>query len=399
MKTATKLAIKIDNLSLCYRQYKQAKDALLELILKKKRHTDFYALKDINLRLQQGESLGIIGNNGAGKSSLLKLLAGNLQPTSGQLTITGSHSAILELGSGFHPDFTGWENARTGLMLLGISPKELDHYLQQVLDFSELGDFIHQPIKTYSSGMTVRLAFSIAIVIQPELLIVDEALSVGDQHFQKKSLNKMQDILSNHASLVFCSHNLYQIKEMCSQAIWLEQGKIRMQGNVDQVVDAYQDELRGKPQKNNNTTTITASQQAYIKNIELVGGQQNKQGLIFKTNDYFSVKTEIEPQNTNINDIHLGLVIRRNDDIQCYGISTLHDEIPLQKLNTGSCRIHFIIDKLPLLSGNYCLEAWLIDSSGIHIYDSRERCCHFSVRQDSQKQGIGITQLEHHWSN
>ena len=383
-------------MSLCYQQYKNPTDALLELIFRKKRHTNFYALKDINIILNKGESLGIIGNNGAGKSSLLRLLAGNLSPTSGDIQLSGSHSAILELGSGFQVEFTGWENARMGLILLGVKTKELDNYLQQVLDFSELGEFIHQAVKTYSSGMTMRLAFSIAIVIHPDILIVDEALSVGDQHFQKKSLDKMQEILSNNATLVFCSHNLYQIKEMCNKAIWLEHGKIRMQGDVDSVVDAYQDDLRGLSQ-NLSTVKSHTSTQPTITNIELEGGECSQTSSSFKTGQYFAIKADIDPQDKSIDDIHLGVVIRRNDDVQCYGISTLHDAVPLQQLETGKLGIRFIIDELPLLSGKYCIEAWLIDSSGVHIYDSRERCCYFSVRQESQKQGIGIAKLKHRW--
>lgn len=388
--------IKIKNLSLCYQQYKSPVDALLELISHKKRHTNFYALKEINLTLNKGESLGIIGNNGAGKSSLLRLLAGNLHPTSGTIQLSGAHSAILELGSGFQVEFTGWENARMGLILLGIRTKELDRYLQQVLDFSELGDFIHQPVKTYSSGMTMRLAFSIAIVIQPDILIVDEALSVGDQHFQKKSFDKMQEILSSNATLVFCSHNLYQVKEMCNKAIWLEHGKVRMQGDADSVVDAYQDDLRGLSQNISSTRNPLSSQPTII-NIELEGGECKQESDTFKTDQYFAINTEVDPQNKSIDDIHLGLVIRRNDDIQCYGISTLHDDVSLKKLDTGKLGIRFIIDELPLLSGKYCIEAWLIDSSGVHIYDSRERCCYFSVRQESQKKGIGIAKLKHRW--
>lgn len=393
--------VSVENLSLCYRQYKQPKDALLERLLRRKLHTNFYALKGINFSLQKGESLGIIGNNGAGKSSLLRLLAGNLQATSGTIQLSGSHSAILELGSGFQAEFSGHENARMGLLLLGVHRNELDHYLQQVLNFSELGEFIHQAVKTYSSGMTMRLAFSIAIVIQPDILIVDEALSVGDQHFQKKSLDKMHDILAKHSTLIFCSHNLYQIKEICTKAVWLEQGKIRMQGDVNEVVDAYQDDLRGI-KKDTSTSPQNPSSQPYITNIELEANQgnltENTAATIFKTGQYFAVRTEIAAQNKPIDDIHLGLVIRRNDDVQCYGISTLHENIALKTLKSGNVGIRFVIDELPLLSGKYCIEAWLIDSSGVHVYDSRERCCHFTVRQDSQKQGIGIAKFPHRWT-
>ncbi len=393
-----KPVVAVQNISLAYRQYSSPKEALLEWLFKSKRHQTFYALKDISFKLEKGESLGIIGNNGAGKSSLLKLLAGNLHATSGKLQLHGTHSAILELGTAFHPDFSGLENAKMGLRLLGIDKQQIPHYLQQVIDFSELGDFIYQAVKTYSSGMTVRLAFAIAVVIQPDILIVDEALSVGDQYFQKKSLDKMRDILNQQATLIFCSHNLYQIKEMCTQAIWLDQGKIRLHGEVNQVVDAYQDELRGIS-SNAAATTAThfINKPAYINDIKLEGGSREDDKIIFRTGETFSVFTDIIAQDIPQNDIHLGLVIRRNDDIQCYGISTLHDNIPLQKQSNGHYTIRFIIEQLPLLSGDYCLEAWLIDASGIHIYDSRERCCYFTVRQKSQQQGIGMVQLEHRW--
>jgi lipopolysaccharide transport system ATP-binding protein len=224
------LAIRLHKAGVCYRRYAKPRDALLEWVLGQARHQVFHALQDISFELEQGHSLGIIGDNGAGKSTLLRLLAGNLAPSSGYCQVQGRRSALLELGTGLHGEYSGLENARLGLALRGLDSAAIEAQLPKVLDFAELGDFIKQPVKTYSSGMVVRLVFAVAAVVDPEVLIVDEALSVGDQYFQKKSLDHLRARLAQGASLVFCSHNLYQVRELCEQALWLEQGNIKQLG-------------------------------------------------------------------------------------------------------------------------------------------------------------------------
>lgn len=386
----TKLSLQ--QVDVVYRQYSKPFDALREYLFRQKRHDDFYALKQVSFDLEQGQALGIIGDNGAGKSTLLKVLAGNLPISNGDLEVNGRVSAILELGGGFHSDFSGYENARLGLSLLGIPASQIEFYLQKVVDFAELGDFIQQPIKTYSSGMLVRLAFSVAIMVEPDILVVDEALSVGDQYFQKKSLDHMRSMLADDTTLVFCSHNLYQIKEMCTQALWLEEGRIKLAGDVDKVVDAYQNASRQRyaNQYDGQKRTLDSN------NPHILGLSLNQ--TEFNTNDRFKLTAMINPVGKN-EDVHLGIVIRRNDDIQCYGISTLHDQIRLKNATEDKLYIDFVIDELPLLSGEYCLEVWLIDNSGVHVYDARERCCHFSVKQQSQQQGVGVNVIPHRWEN
>lgn len=386
----TKLSLQ--QVDVIYRQYSKPLDALREYLFRQKQHTDFYALKQVSLELEQGQALGIIGDNGAGKSTLLKVLAGNLPVSQGRLKVNGRVSAILELGGGFHPDFSGYENARLGLSLLGIPASQTEDYLQKVMAFAELGDFIQQPVKTYSSGMLVRLAFSVAIMVEPDILVVDEALSVGDQYFQKKSLDYMRSMLADDTTLVFCSHNLYQIKEMCTQAIWLEAGSIRLAGEVNDVVDAYQNASRQR---------FASELDEHKRNIDYDNPHILALSLNqteFKTHDRFELKAVINPV-AKTGDVHLGVVIRRNDDIQCYGISTLHDQVTLTNRDDDRLLIQFVIEELPLLSGQYCLEVWLIDNSGVHVYDARERCCYFSVTQSSQEQGIGVSVIPHRWEN
>ncbi|CAA6823338.1 MAG: Teichoic acid export ATP-binding protein TagH (EC, partial [uncultured Thiotrichaceae bacterium] len=377
--------IRVHQASLGYRRYAKPQDALLEWVLRKPRHQQFYALKDVNFTLEQGASLGIVGDNGAGKSTLLRMLAGNLQPTEGSCEVHGRRAALLELGSGLQPEFSGLENIRIGLALRGLDAQAIEGCVPKVLAFAELGDFVAQPVKTYSSGMVVRLVFAVASVIEPDVLIVDEALSVGDQYFQKKSLDRMREILAGGATLVFCSHNLYQVRELCQQAVWLEQGQVKMFGDAQMVVDAYQDAVRARhaPEAANVELAVkgsAAKSGPLLKDVFLSGEQGQAEGLPrFMTYQRFMVRVALDAAGINISDIHVGIVIRRNDDVQCYGISTLHDGVALVA-SRNQAGVSFVIDSLPLLAGEYCLEVWLIDGSGVHVYDARERCCHFRVQ-------------------
>lgn len=390
--------IHLQQVGVAYPRYNHPRDALLEWVLRRPRHTLFHALQDVSLSLEAGDALGIIGDNGAGKSTLLKLLAGYLTPTTGTCTVRGRRSALLELGTGIQPELSGIENARMGLALRGLTHEEITLTLPQVIAFAELNEFAHQPVKTYSSGMVVRLAFAIAAVIEPQVLIVDEALAVGDQYFQKKSLDRMRDILRRGATLVFCSHNLYQVREMCRKAVWLEQGKIRLMGDAQTVVDAYQDTLRQRRSVGEALPVCPercALEGAHAGTPLLRHVTLNRSH--FQTHERFTVTVQATRGDRPLSDIHIGIVIRRNDDIQCFGISTLHDGVQVQDQGNGMVSSRLVIERLPLLSGEYCLEVWLIDASGVHVYDSRERCCYFRVQQASQQQGIGVAWLPHHW--
>lgn len=396
-------AIVLHKAGVCYRRYAKPREALLEWVLRKTRHQAFHALQNISFALEQGSSLGIIGDNGAGKSTLLRLLAGNLLPSSGSCVVQGRRSALLELGTGLHGEYSGLDNARLGLALRGLDQAAIEQQLPKVLAFAELGEFIQQPVKTYSNGMVVRLVFAVAAVVDPEVLIVDEALAVGDQYFQKKSLDHMRASLEQGATLVFCSHNLYQVRELCKQAVWLEQGQVKMLGESQAVVDAYQDSVRARQAPQQITTKNSAEPKAsssfpVLQDVRLRCAQEQA-GLLplFTTWQRFVVEVSVDRAAYAVADIHIGLVIRRNDEVQCYGISTLHDQVPLQAQADGSIKARFVIEKLPLLSGEYCLEVWLIDSSGLHVYDARERCCPFRVQQSSQAQGIGLSWIPHQW--
>lgn len=202
-------------------------------------YQDFTALEDVSFSIKRGETLGLIGRNGAGKSTLLKVISGILKPTSGRVICSGNIVPMLELGSGFDVDLTGKENVFLNGAILGYTEKFLLEKYNEIVDFSELGDFIEVPIRNYSSGMLARLAFSIATVVKPEILIVDEILSVGDAAFQEKSHKRMMELMGGGTTVLFVSHNIGQIREMCNQVLWLEHGKTKMLGEAKEICDAY----------------------------------------------------------------------------------------------------------------------------------------------------------------
>lgn len=201
----------------------------------------FWALKDINFHVNKGEVIGLIGSNGAGKSTLLKLVSGVMKPTSGTITVNGNISPMIELGAGFDPELTARENIYLNGAILGYSKEFLDSKFDEIVDFSELKDFLEVPVKNFSSGMTAKLAFSIATIVDPEILIVDEILSVGDMRFQEKSKNKMMSMINGGTTVLYVSHSIQAIKDICTKAIWIEHGKIQMMGDVNEVCEKYKE--------------------------------------------------------------------------------------------------------------------------------------------------------------
>jgi lipopolysaccharide transport system ATP-binding protein len=330
---------------------------------------------------------------------LLKLLAGTLTPTTGSLHIEGRKSAILELGSGFHPEFSGLENIQLACSLLGLSAAETEQRTPEIIEFSELGVAIHRPVKSYSSGMFVRLAFSVITSIDPDVLIVDEALSVGDALFQKKSMDRMMTFRDEGRTLVFCSHNLYQVKELCEQAIWLENGVVKGMGESAKVVDDYQDSVRQRQKSgsgNRATPDAEATGDVYLTEVALEGGIDTPEEVpLYQTGDHLAIRVKADIGARPADDVHIGLVLIRNDGLQVYGVSTLIDQLGLYPIADNRYGARLVFDPINLMSGDYALEAWLIDRSGLHVYDSRPICCQFRVRHETSE--VGIVKMSHQW--
>lgn len=239
------IVIKVENLSKIYKLYDTPIDRMKEALSwsGKKHHKDFYALNDINFAIKKGEIVGVIGKNGSGKSTLLKIITGVLSATSGAVTVNGKVSALLELGAGFNPEYTGIENIYFQGNIMGYSKAEIDAKLQEILDFAEIGDFVYQPVKSYSSGMFARLAFAVAINIEPDILIVDEALSVGDAFFQTKCMDRMTRLMQAGVTVLFVSHDISAVRSFCHSAIFLENGHLLAIGGVAEVSGLYMQQV------------------------------------------------------------------------------------------------------------------------------------------------------------
>lgn len=238
------MMIKADNVSLCYRmsfdRVLSIKEYIVQLIKGELKYQEFWALRNVSFEVNKGEVLGIVGNNGAGKSTLLKIISGILKPTEGSVQVFGNVVPMLELGSGFDYDLTGRENIFLNGSILGYSEQFLKEKYSEIEAFSELGQFIDVPLRNYSSGMVMRLAFSVATVVNPDILIVDEILAVGDAAFQEKSRARMMELMSGGTTVLFVSHNIAQIRGMCDRVVWLEHGQMKMIGDTKTVCDAYQ---------------------------------------------------------------------------------------------------------------------------------------------------------------
>lgn len=246
--------IEVVGLSKCYTLYDRPSDRLRQFVLprlqallripRRRYYREFWALSDVNMTIRTGETVGIVGRNGAGKSTLLQLICGTLNPTSGSVAVRGRVAALLELGSGFNPEFTGLENIATYAAVLGLTKAQIDDKLDDILSFADIGDFVRQPVKTYSSGMMVRLAFAVASAVEPEVLIVDEALSVGDLAFQNKCLRRIRQFIDGGGTTLFVSHSPSQVSAFCDRAYWIHDGKVREEGAAKGVVTSYVNFMR-----------------------------------------------------------------------------------------------------------------------------------------------------------
>lgn len=263
------IAIKVENLSKCYQIYDAPRDRLKQFVVPrlqriagkspKQYFREFWALKDVSFEVKKGETVGIIGRNGSGKSTLLQMICGTLNPTSGSIQTNGRIAALLELGSGFNPEFTGRENVYMNGAVLGLSKDEVDEKFEAIATFADIGDFIEQPVKTYSSGMFVRLAFAIQANVDPEILIVDEALAVGDAYFVHRCMARFHDLQRKGATIIFVSHDASSVKRLCGRVLWLKNGHSILVGDATTVVDAYLQDLFGLGDKKRNNSNIGCS--------------------------------------------------------------------------------------------------------------------------------------------
>ncbi len=273
---SSEIAIRVSNLSKCYQIYDRPHHRLMQSIFRRKKYfRDFWALRDVSLEVKRGEVLGIIGRNGAGKSTLLQAICGTATPTSGDVTVSGRVAALLELGAGFNPDFTGRENAFLNAAILGMTRDEIAARFDDIVAFAELDEFIDEPVKTYSSGMFMRLAFAVAIHVSPEILIIDEALSVGDVAFRNKCLERLQVLVGQGVTILFVTHDISTLQLLCSRVVWLEHGQIRGIGDPIRVSQDYYADALGQKSAEVPVASILVQQEtgkAVFTDTHIVGG-------------------------------------------------------------------------------------------------------------------------------
>ena len=367
-------SISVENIHKDFRIYERPQDRLLELVLRKPRHKVFHVLQDISFSVLEGRSLGIIGDNGAGKSTLMKLLVGTLQPTSGSISIKGQVAALLELGAGFHPEFTGRRNIYLNAALLGVPDDNIAAMEQEIIEFSELGDFIDRPVKTYSSGMYVRLAFSIATMVRPDVLVIDEALSVGDIAFQKKCVERMNEFRKQQKTMIFCSHSMYHVQELCDTAIWLEKGRIREIGDSHQVVGHYEHFCNSKQRDHHEPLDINAVDDRKLKDCRVISTTvRSLDGEEIDSVEPLSdiiLETQIEILGDNVI-CNFGFALMRTlDDIMSSYLTTDLSDVPKGPYSKGEIlTVRTRLNAVAMRVGEFHVLGGVADASGLLWYE------------------------------
>jgi len=394
-------AIRADRVSKTYRVYDSAADRLREILLRRPRHRDFHALRDVSFEVPRGGALGLIGENGAGKSTLLKIVAGTTRASSGSIDLQGTVASILELGMGFHPEFSGRENARMNAALLGLSGVQIRRRLPEIRDFSELGDFFDRPVRTYSSGMLLRLAFSVATHCDADVLIVDEALAVGDGYFQKKSVDRITEFQRRGGTLLFCSHALYYVALLCDRAIWLKNGEAAAQGDALTVVRAYETFLQEKDRERAQDSVEAAPapvptdgrRPARIAEVVLHDGSG------YARTEFASGETVAFDVAVECNDPRLALQLRvgvdREDGIQVLAVDTREEPwAPLT--GARSYRVRLTLPRLPIAQGEFRVYVYLGDEKALHVHDVKILRPGFSVV--APEYVVGLVKPAHAWT-
>lgn len=418
------LVLRVQGLGKEYKLYPSPRARFKALLTGAATHRSHWALRDVSFELHRGQCIGVIGDNGAGKSSLLKLLAGTLQPSCGQIERVGRVTAILELGAGFHPDFSGRDNLYFGGSLIGISPERMRELEPEIAAFAELGEAMERPVKTYSSGMTVRLAFALVTAVQPDVLIIDEALAVGDQHFQKKCIERIMAFRNSGCTILFCSHSPYHIRHLCDAALWLRGGQVAQFGDTEQVLAAYDLHTRERQEREQQTLAggascaaeseaVQAAQAAPASDVpsgpvaavdggsacilsvdvkDLADPVGDQPGLL-QSQD---LVVTITARGRGDERPHIGFMIEQSKGVGITSLATHEDGAVPRQLPDGTWQTILAFPDLPLHSGDYVISAFLFDETGLAVYDEWFQFLH--LRFIFPKPLPGLVRLPHHWS-
>lgn len=400
--------IKVENLVKKYNIYEKPINRLKETlsITKKCYHREFIALDGLTFDVEKGDAIGILGKNGSGKSTLLKMITGVLTPTSGELTINGKIAAILELGAGFNMEYSGVENVYLNGTMMGYTREEMDKKIQAIIDFADIGDFVNQPVKIYSSGMFARLAFAVAINVDPDILIVDEALAVGDTRFQIKCLDKMKSLKENGTTILFVSHATEQIKRFCNKAIWLKDGKIKTQGESGEIADIYEDFMKYGERDNKSDVRLKENilgdelhddgefrmpiNEDVLASIAQVKLSKEK----LRSFEDLEVEITYDIYKDQIEGFLIGAAIYTPGREYIFGPNTFLEKVEVPS-TLGRHKVIYKIPKMPLLGGTYTIDVGIFTDESIVNLDYKQAACEFKIANKYISEGKFY--IEHEW--
>ncbi len=409
-------AIEVKNVKKKFKVYFDKGSQLKERILfrNRNRYEERWVLDDVSFEVKQGEAIGLIGHNGCGKSTTLKLLTRIMYPDSGSIELKGRVSSLIELGAGFHPDMSGRENIYTNASIFGLTKKEIDERLDDIIEFSEMEPFLDNPVRTYSSGMYMRLAFSVAINVNADILLIDEILAVGDVNFQAKCFNKLREIKAQGTTIVIVSHSMGQIEQICDRSIWIHEGKIKAEGNPREIDKDYLDfmgqkrqEIAEQSQKKDEAKTMVAEEietraeaeekkrwgngRARFREVCMSGKQSDRQ-RVFATEESVKIRMNYKVRQ-KVQDAVFGIGIFRDDGVQCYGTNTRIEQFKRFDLDKDG-EVVVNIEKLSLLPGKYTLDV-AIESDMATPVDYFRQAYSFEVY--SSLTDVGVFRMEHQW--
>jgi len=365
-------AVSVRDVHKWYRVYASPTERIKRVLGRRSRHLDVQALDRITFDVAAGEAMGIIGENGAGKSTLMKIVAGTTVPTAGEVEVDGTVAAILELGAAFHPEFSGRDNAVLYGALMGLDADEMASRLDDIFAFAELGEFVHHPVKSYSTGMAMRLAFAVATHVDPDVLVIDEALAVGDGYFQKKCIDTIRDIKGRGTTILFCSHAMYFVTLFCERAVWLAGGRIEREGPAQQVVEAYEAHLQARDSRRlhrGEGEPSPGSEGRLVGRIVSVAPEaaSDERPLELLRGDELVIDVEVASCDP-AEPFHVAVTLDTLDGRCVLAASTQRDGLEaLQGSDRYRLRLRF--PAVPVAAGTYHIYAFLLDDSGLHIHD------------------------------
>ncbi len=431
------IAVRISDLNKVYqrfshqRQFRTLKSALLSgnLIQELRPDETFTALSGVTFNVRQGTTFAVIGRNGSGKSTLLKVMAGITKPTSGCVEVNGRVSALIELGAGFHPEISGRENVFINGIMLGLSKKELNRLFDEIVEFAELEDFIDAPVKTYSSGMYLRLGFAVAIHVNPDILLIDEVLAVGDAAFVHKCVDKISEFRRRKKTILLVTHSLAMVEKMADEALWLDDGKIQLRGDPKKVVDAYLAQVTTRDEGVLAAATAKATEEfseaepktesepgpePFHEEIEPVSafkrekgrwgsreieitqvclfGQDGQPRHVFQTGEPVTIRLEVKTTGT-LRDFVFGVAVFNADGVCCYATNTDIEEFTPEKFS-GTGEVRLVIDRLQLIEGSYFIDVAAHQRDG-YPFDYHRAL--YTFRVDSRIKDIGVYRPTHRW--